>query len=154
MPRSALRVGLVACALALVAAGCRREDDRLRPDQVLRDSLGLGDQDRVHRVLLGSAENRELVQPAQITVRPGDFVEFVTQDRRVHAIEFALAGLPPAAAEFLRSSGQQSSPPLVEPEARYLVSFAEAPPGTYPYVVVGNGADGQGTVIVAEGDDR
>jgi plastocyanin len=86
-------------------------------------------------------------------VRPGDFVEFVTQDRRVHAVEFTLAGLPPAAASFLRTSGQESSPPLVEADARFVVSFAQAPPGTYPYVVIGNGEEGRGTIVVAEDEE-
>ena len=152
MTRSIPRVGLLLSVLAVLGSGCRQPDTRLRPDQLLRDSLGLGDNDRVHRVRLGSESNRELVQPPQLTVEPGDYVEFVTQDRRVHAIEFTLAGLPPAAAEFLRASGQEGSPPLVEPESRFVVSFADAPLGAYPYVVIGNGPEGRGTVVVAEAD--
>jgi plastocyanin len=140
---------LLLTALALLG-GCRRADDQLRPDQLLRDSLGLGDENRVHRVRLGSADNRELIQPTQLTVRPGDLVEFVTQDRRVHAVQFTLDGMPPAAADFLRGSGQEGSPPLVEAQARFVVSFAAAPPGAYPYVVIGNGEDGRGTIVVAE----
>jgi plastocyanin len=153
MTRSVLRAGLVLSALAVLGSGCSRADATLRPDALLRDSLGLGDDDRVHRVGLGSADNRETVQPPQVTVRPGDYVEFVTQDRRVHALAFVLESLAPAAAEFLIGPGQQSSPPLVESGTRYVVSFADAPPGTYPYVVRGNGAEGRGAVVVAE-DDR
>src|SRR5688500_18563538 len=118
MIRSVVRVGLLLSALATAGSGCRRADAELQPDLLLRDSLGLGDDDRVHRVRLGSADNRELLQPPQLTIRPGDYVEFVTQDRRVHAVTFELQGLPPAAADFLRASGQLGSPPLVEPEAR------------------------------------
>jgi plastocyanin len=148
--RSIPRVALLLSVLAVVGSGCRRAGNELQPDQVLRDSLGLGDEDRVHRVRLGSADNREVVQPPQVTVRPGDYVEFITQDRRVHALEFMLEELPPAAAEFLRRTGQQGSPPLVQADARFVVSFDQAPPGTYPYVVIGNGEEGRGTVVVAE----
>jgi plastocyanin len=148
--RSTLCVGLLLAALAVVGSGCKRAGNELQPDQVLRDSLGLGDEDRVHRVRLGSADNREIVQPPQLTVRPGDYVEFVTQDRRVHALEFTLEELPPAAAEFMRRTGQQGSPPLVQADARFVVSFAQAPPGTYPYVVIGNGEEGRGAIVVSE----
>jgi plastocyanin len=150
MTRSVPRVALVLSALAILGAGCRRADDTLQPDALLRDSLGLGDDDRVHRVALGSADNQEVIQPPQVTVRPGDYVEFVTQDRRVHALAFTLDGLPPGAAEFLVGSGQQSSPPLVETGTRFVVSFEAAPLGTYPYVVTGNGTGGRGTIVVAE----
>jgi plastocyanin len=141
---------LLLFALAVVGYGCRPDENELQPDQVLRESLGLGEEDRVHRVRLASAENREVVQPPQVTVRPGDYVEFVTGDWRVHALEFALEELAPEAAEFMRGTGQQGSPPLVQADARFVVSFAEAPPGTYPYVVIGNGEEGRGTVVVAD----
>ena len=138
---------LLLCGACL---GCRGDADaQLRPDALLRDSLGLGDDDRVHRVRLSSVDNRERVEPVQVTVRPGDWVEFVTEDRRVHAVAFALDGATPAAAEFLRGTGQESSPPLVESAARFVVSFADAPAGSYPYVVIGNGEDGRGTIVVA-----
>jgi plastocyanin len=153
MTRSVQRAALVLSALAILGSGCRRADETLRPDTLLRDSLGLGDDDRVHRVGLGSADNQEVIQPPQVTVQPGDYVEFVTQDRRVHALAFTLEGLSPAAAEFLVGTGQQSSPPLVESGTRFVVSFEAAPLGTYPYVVRGNGAEGRGTIVVAE-DER
>jgi plastocyanin len=117
---------------------------------VLRDSLGLGEEDRVHRIRLSSPDNRETVEPGSVEVRPGDWVEFRTADRRVHAVSFVLDSLPPAAVEFLRSSSQESSPPLVEPEARFLVSFEGAPVGRYPFVVAGNGAEARGSIVVAE----
>ena len=37
-----------------------------------------------------------------------------------------------------------------KPGTRFVVSFADAPLGTYPYVVRGNGAEGQRPVGVAE----
>jgi plastocyanin len=117
---------------------------------VLRDSLGLGDDDRVHRIRLSGPGNRETVEPGSLDVRPGDWVEFRTADRRVHAVRFVLDSLPTAAADFLRASSQESSPPLVEAEARFLVSFQGAPVGRYPFVVAGNGTEARGAIVVAE----
>ena len=117
---------------------------------MLRDSLGLGDEDRVHRVRLSSPGNRETIEPGSVQLRPGDYVEFVTSDRRVHAVSFVLDSVPPGAADFLRGSAQESSPPLVEPESRFLVSFQRAPPGRYPFVVAGNGAEARGAILVGE----
>ena len=133
-----------------MGVGCKRPDPSLQPDAVLRDSLGFGEEDRVHRIRLSSPDNRETVEPGSVEVRPGDWVEFRTADRRVHAISFVLDSLSPAAVEFLRSSSQESSPPLVEPEARFLVSFEGAPVGRYPFVVAGNGAEARGSIVVAE----
>jgi plastocyanin len=136
--------------LVLLGSACKRTDASLQPDALLRDSLGLGDEDRVHRVRLSSPDNRESVEPDSVLVRPGDLVEFMTADRRVHAVSFQLDGLPAAAAEFLRGTAQESSPPLIEPEARFLVRFEGAPVGRYPYTVAGNGAEGRGLIVVAE----
>ena len=150
MIRPAGRAGLLRSMLSVLGlAGCGRAENQLQPDALLRDSLGLGDDDRVHRVRLGSADNRERIEPVQVTVRPGDWVEFITQDRRVHAVSFLVDGLPQPAADFLRASGQEASPPLVQPEARFVVSFADAPAGSYPFVVVGNGEEARGTIVVA-----
>ena len=131
-------------------AACERPDPELRPGQVLQDSLNLGDGDRVHRVRLSRVDQRESPEPASVDVREGDYVEFVSADRGVHAISFVLDSLSSAAAQFLRASGQQGSPPLVLPGARFLVLFADAPPGRYPFVVVGNGTEAHGAVMVVD----
>lgn len=140
---------LVSLLVGLVSA-CERADPKLRPAQVLKDSLNLRDSDRVHRVRLGSVDNRETADPATVELRGGDYVEFVSGDRGVHAISFTLDSLSSAAAEFLRGSSQEGSPPLVLPEARFLVTFAGAPPGRYPFVVVGSGTEARGVVVVRE----
>jgi plastocyanin len=141
-------VGLL--LLVVLGSGCKRPDASLQPDALLRDSLGLAEQDRVHRVRLSSPENRETIEPNSVEVRPGDYVEFMTTDRRVHAISFLLDSLPAGAADFLRGTGQESSPPLLEPDARFLVTFEGAPLGRYPFLVAGNGAEARGAITVAE----
>ena len=149
MVRAIGRAALVLTGFAILAAACGRTDAELSPDAFLRDSLGLGERDRVHTVQLESTEDRERVEPVQVTVRPGDLVQFVTRDRRVHAISFVLEGLAAPAASFLRDSWQERSPPLVEMGARFVVTFAGAPPGSYPFVVTGNGEESRGTIVVA-----
>jgi plastocyanin len=143
-----LLLALLACPLG----ACKDDEDiSLRPDALLRDSLGLGDEDRVHRVQLASStDGGESADPATLEVRPGDWVEFVTSDRRIHVVSFALDGLPEASARFLIESGQQGSPPLMDPGTRFVVSFAGAPLGRYPFEVIGNGRAAQGAVVVAD----
>ena len=131
-------------------AACERSDPELRPGQVLQDSLNLGDDDRVHRVRLSRVDQRESPEPAFVEVREGDYVEFVSADRGVHAISFVLDSLSAAAGQFLSASGQEGSPPLVLPGARFVVLFAGAPPGRYPFVVVGNGTEAHGAVVVVD----
>jgi plastocyanin len=146
-----LRPGLYPFVLIVaLLAGCKRPDPRLQPEQLLRDSLSLGDDDRVHRVQLVTSGNREAPDPAVLDVQPGDYVQFVTGDHRVHAISFHLDSVSAQAADFLRKSGQEGSPPMVVPESRFVVTFADAPPGRYPFVVVGNGEQGHGEIRVVE----
>jgi plastocyanin len=139
--------------LAGLVSACNRSDARLRPEAILRDSLGLDDDDRVHQIRLGAVDNRESLDPPTVTVRVGDYVEFLTTDRRVHAVSFVLDSLPPGAADFLRRSGQEASPPLVETGTRFLITLADAPTGRYPFVVIGNGAEARGAVVVAETEE-
>ena len=139
---------LLLTGLTILVTACDRTNPDLLPDTFLRDSLGLGERDPVHTVQLESTEDGERVEPALVTVRAGDLVQFVTRDRQVHVVNFTIEGLPTPAAGFLRDSRQESSPPLVEMGTRFVVTFAGAPPGKYPFVVIGNGEDGRGAVVV------
>ncbi|MSR36886.1 MAG: hypothetical protein EXR95_09670 [Gemmatimonadetes bacterium] len=136
--------------IVALGSGCKQPDRSLEPEALLRDSLGLGEDDRVHRVQLTSPANRERIEPSSVEVRPGDYVVFLTGDRRVHAVQFLLDSVPPGGADFLKGGAQEASPPLVEPGTRFLVTFAGAPLGRYPFLVVGNGTRGMGAITVAE----
>jgi len=114
---------------------------------VLRAELGLTDADRVHRVVL-SGGSTESADPPALDVLEGDWVEFVSSDWRVHEVRFELDSLSVAAGQFLGESDQVASPPLLEPDARFVLSFAGAPEGRYPYVVEGNGSAVRGVVVV------
>ena len=120
-----------------------------RPDDVLRSELQLGDEDEVHRITL-RADERERPEPSEVVVPPGAWVEFVTDDWRVHEVHFDPDGLATEAAAFLAASDQMASPPLVDRGARFVVSFEGAPPGRYPFRIEGNGEPAHGAVVVAE----
>ena len=141
---------MVLLSLLVGLSACERSDPKLRPGQVLQDSLNLGDDDRVHRVHLSRVDQKESPEPTSVEVREGDYVEFVSADRGVHAISFVLDSLSSAAVQFLRVSGQEGSPPLVLPGARFVVLFAGAPLGRYPFLVVGNGTEAHGAVVVVD----
>jgi len=134
--------------MAILVAGCEPPiPEELQPDSVLRERLGLTGDDEVHRVVLVSTD-REEARPDSTTVPPGAWVEFVTGDWRIHEVRFEFDSLAPEAADFLRSTGQVASPPLLHLDARFVVSFEEAPVARYPYLVEGNLATGRGVVIV------
>ena len=139
---------VVPVLLTILVAGCEPPiPEELQPDSVLRERLGLTEEDEVHRVVLVSTD-REEARPDSTTVPPGAWVEFVTGDWRIHEVRFELDSLAPEAAAFLRNSGQVASPPLLHLDARFVVSFEEAPVARYPYLVEGNLATGRGVVIV------
>ena len=147
------RCGRGAALLFLIVglvAACERSDPRLRPDLLLKDSLNLGDGDRVHRVRLSRVDQRESPDPSSLEILEGDYVEFVSVDRGVHAVSFELDSLSSGHAQFLRTSGQEGSPPLVLQGSRFVTLFEGAPLGRYPFVVVGNGTEGRGVVVVTE----
>ncbi|HSG08095.1 MAG TPA: hypothetical protein VLA36_07050 [Longimicrobiales bacterium] len=107
----------------------------------------MSDKDEVHRIVLSGGE-REVFEPDQVEIAQGAWVEFVSADWRVHEIRFEVDSLSAAGRTFLEATDQVASPPLVDRGARFVVSFAGAPDGRYPFVAEGNGAPGRGVVIV------
>ncbi len=146
--RSVRAVGATAVAAALLVAGCGRGvPEDLQPDETLRQELGLGDGDEVHRITLTSGDAEEAV-PDSVTLPPGAWAEFVSGDWRVHEVRFEVDSMGAEQRSFLESSDQVASPPLVDRDDRFVLSFAEAPAGRYPFVVEGNGAPVRGVVVV------
>ena len=93
----------------------------------------------------GEAERAE---PALDSVEVGTYLQFVTSDWFVHEVLFELDSLPADARAFLERTDQTASPPLLHRDARFVVSFADAPPGRYPYRLEGNGSPGSGVLVV------
>jgi plastocyanin len=136
-------------ALALLSGACREEPPppAFPPDSVLRAELGLTDADEVHRVSITGGK-LERVEPSEVQVPTGAWVEFVTTDWRVHQLRFVSDSLDAGRLAFLVDSDQMDSPPLVDRDARFVVSFSGAPAGRYPYVVEGSGTSTNGVVVV------
>jgi len=142
---------LVLPAILVVAcAGCAGENAP-PPDDLLRETLGLTEDDAVHRVVLTS-DSVERARPSEVVVRSGDFVEFVTDDWKIHEVIFELDSLATPARTFLVDSDQVESPPLLDRGVRYVLSFRDAPEGRYPYRVEGNAPATHGVIIVRYDD--
>ena len=78
-----------------------------------------------------------------MTVRSGDIVRFEAGDASAHALGFEGTGLSAEARRFLEATGQMRSPPLLAQGNAWVVSFANAPPGEYPYRCATHGAPGR-----------
>lgn len=131
----------------LIISGCEPADPELIPDEYLQSELGLTPKDRIHSVSI-SGGTAERAEPGAVSVRVGDYLQFVSADWRVHEVMFELDSLRPAARRFLEGTGQVASPPLLQQGSRFVLSFSDAPPGRYPFSLAGNSSGGRGVVIV------
>jgi plastocyanin len=139
---------LVCCAATALAACAPERDPTLQPDEVLQSELGLTPDDRVYRVAI-SGGSVERADPAALSIEPGTYVEFVTADWLVHEVLFETDSLGAAQREFLQRTHQVASPPLIDRESRYVLSFVDAPTGRYTYRLEGNGRPARGVIVVA-----
>ncbi len=99
-------------------------------------------------IVLGGKGSIEHVVPSRVVVRTGGELVFRTVDHRVHTIAFVTDSLGPAALDFLRTTGQLRSPPLVSRGTVYRISLAGAPPGYYPFVAEGPGPPVRGGLFI------
>ncbi len=137
----------------LSVAGCQPADPSLQPDEMLQAELGLTPRDVVHRVSLTGGET-ERADPAAVSIAPGAHVEFVTRDWLIHEVIFERDSVASAAWAFLERTDQTASPPLIDRDTRFVLSFEGAPPGRYPFRLEGNAAPGRGVIIVREPEIR
>ncbi|MEX2526189.1 MAG: hypothetical protein WEA09_01010 [Gemmatimonadota bacterium] len=119
-----------------------------REVEALRELLGLERSVPLHGVVLGDESGGDDPQPALTEVDSESVVHFLSQDHRARWIRFIPDSLSPVALRFLEERGQLTSPPLVAPGSRFVVTFQGAPPGLYPYEVQSHGAAVQGAVRV------
>jgi len=99
-------------------------------------------------ILLGGGRSDVHLVPGRVVVQSGQRVRFTTVDRRVHTIRFALDDMGPAPREFLESTGQVVSPPLLVRGAVFEVWFRDAPRGFYPFWAEGHGDPVDGVIVV------
>ena len=141
------RSATLALALLVSLSGCGRDRD-LRPDQRLREELGLPADAEVHRISISGGLHERAV-PREVTVPLDAFVESVSTAAWVHEVQFELDSLPGPARDFIVRTDQGDSPPMVNADSRFLVSMRGAPPGRYPFLIEGNGEPVRGAVVVA-----
>ena len=102
----------------------------------------------MHRVRL-SGDGAERADPALVSIEPGAFVEFITTDWFLHEVVFEADSLGAEQGAFMERTHQVASPPLIERDSRFVLSFEGAPSGRYPYRLEGNGRAGRGVIVVA-----
>ena len=99
-------------------------------------------------------------EPANVTVKQGDIVEFVNVSGFPHNIGFDATKIPAGAADVLNRNMAQKISPLLgpmmtTPNQAYRVSFAGAPVGTYAFFCLPHKAMGMtGVVTVQAGTPR
>lgn len=99
-----------------------------------------------HEIRLTGVVAAQEVAPQSVEAAPGDALVFVAADALTHSVAFDAGSLEPAQLEFLRSTDQLRSPPLLVEDARWIVSLSDAPAGTYPFRCALHGGSGQVTV--------
>lgn len=134
--------------LALLLAACEPPDPALIPDEFLQRELGLTEDDRVHTVVLRTGVG-ERSDPADLEIRPGDLVQFVSSDWFVHELRFAADSMEAEMFVFLEDNGQSESPPMLQQGSRFVMTFDGAPLGRYVYLLEGNRSPGSGSIVVS-----
>ena len=101
-------------------------------------------------VQLSGGRDVEHVVPPHLEIAMGEWVQFLTLDRRVHMVSFVPDSLSPEALEYLADTGQLEGPPLLTRGSRFLVDFRDAPAGRYVFSSVSHGDPVFGSVTVRE----
>ena len=120
-------------------------------DPELRSQLGIPPETPIHRIDVSTRSNRIRLLPRALEVRDGDVVQFVAIDHRIYLVRFDEETMDAAAVAFLRSTGQDRPPPLVEAGARLVLTFDAAPAGSYSFLVESGGLSASGAIHLLEG---
>ena len=132
--------------LALAGCGVEAETTSGAETDTVRDVLLAGETPQT--VQLGGGRDQEHVLPPMLEITTGEWVRFVTLDRRVHTLSFVADSLSPEGREYLQSTGQMNSPALLERGTSFFVDFREAPEGRYVYSSRSHGEPAYGSVTV------
>lgn len=101
-------------------------------------------------VQLSGGRDVEHIVPPHVEIEVGEWIQFVTLDRRVHTLSFVPDSLSPEALAYLADTGQIRGPPLLARGSRFLVDFRNAPVGRYVFSSESHGAPVFGSVTVRE----
>lgn len=108
-----------------------------------------------HRVRMIQRGSQYLFEPANLTIRVGDVVEFVNVSGGPHNVQFYPNRIPQGAAEVLNRAmanriGPVAGPMITAPNAVYRISFAGAPRGRYDYMCLPHQALGMTAVLTVQ----
>jgi hypothetical protein len=137
----------LALVLALLTAACGISASEAGEGEI-REEFGLSPEARVHRVDLAVAGDRLRMLPLRTRIRTGDAVQLVVLDNLTHLVRFLTDETDQEVLAFLTRTDQLRPPPLVEREARLVLSFQGAPPGRYPFRVEAGGFEATGEIVV------
>ncbi len=141
-----MHVNSMVAGLAIVLAACggeKKADDQstttTTPEQPASAPAGApaagGATHDVNMVLEGTSYKYD---PAELTIKAGDVVNFHNKSGGPHNVSFWADSIPSGAADPLKAGMADQMAPLegpllTEPDAVYKVSFAGAPTGEYKY---------------------
>ncbi len=141
-----MHVNSMVAGLAIVLAACggeKKADDQstttTTPEQSASAPAGApaagGATHDVNMVLEGTSYKYD---PAELTIKAGDVVNFHNKSGGPHNVSFWADSIPSGAADPLKAGMADQMAPLegpllTEPDAVYKVSFAGAPTGEYKY---------------------
>ena len=114
----------------------------------------------VVRVRMQQNGARYTFDPANLTIKQGDIVEFVNVSGFPHNVGFEATKIPAGAADVLNRNMAQKvgallGPMMTAPNQAYRVSFAGAPTGTYAFYCLPHKAMGMvGVITVQAGTPR
>jgi plastocyanin len=140
-------IGVLAC---LAVAGCGIET---KAPQVVEEA-GTDPHSEIAAVAqvvqLSGGRDVEHVVPTHLEIELGQWVQFVSLDRRVHTLSFVPDSLSPEALVYLTDTGQLEGPPLLMRGSRFLVDFREAPAGRYVFSSTSHGDPVFGSITVRD----
>jgi plastocyanin len=137
-----MRVISMVAGLALVLAACgggeKKADDQstmATPEQPAAAPAASGGVHDVNMVLDGSTYKYD---PAELTIKAGDVVNFHNKSGGPHNVSFWADSIPAGGADPLKAGMADQMAPLegpllTEQDAVYKVSFAGAPTGDYKF---------------------
>ncbi len=141
------RIGTLAC-LAVVGCGIEPKTPQVVEDATSDPHAEIAAVAQV--VQLSGGRDVEHIVPPHLEIETGEWVQFVTLDRRVHTLSFVPDSLSLEALAYLTDTGQLEGPPLLALGSRFLVDFRDAPAGRYVFSSESHGDPVFGSVTVRE----
>jgi plastocyanin len=139
-----MRATSLVAGLAIVVAACGGE--KKAPDQAATTTSDTSGQQQAPAAATGATHDVSMelqgstykFEPAELTIKSGDVVQFHNKSGGPHNVSFWTDSIPAGAAEKLTAGMPDQMAPLqgpllAEQDAVYKVTFAAAPAGVYKF---------------------